>query len=367
MHKDFSNDFSIEYDEGKRSCSLRFRCFDTPNSVTVFGVAQPDYAMEELLQAVRRACLRLHALWSFSLEGSDVALLNEPVAHVKVHEETARLIQCMKEFNGVEPAFDFTVGAVSFLWKKARRLPEERELARALANVGAGKVSVVGPDGGEACGRARGGAHETIPGALDVAMVSGITCDRMGETAAGAWEVVKAREGVRVDVGGAAKGYAADMVADMLRKAGVKSADVDLGGNLYMIGSHPTGRPWRVSVRIPEGVNADPVIVEVVDKSVVTSGGYERFTEIGGKRFTHIIDARTGWPVESDLASATVVAESSLQADMLATTAVMLGSTGLPGLSERHPGCEFIAIRQSGEVLTAVHSPTAATCYNRTR
>jgi thiamine biosynthesis lipoprotein len=94
-------------------------------------------------------------------------------------------------------------------------------------------------------------------------------------------------------------------------------------------------------VRIPAGVNAGPVILEVEDCSVVTSGSYERFIEIDGKRYQHLIDARTGWPAESDLVSATVVSPSSLQADLLATTALLSGSAGIDALRGRHPGCCF--------------------------
>ena len=205
--------------------------------------------------------------------------------------------------------FDFTVGPVSYLWKHAETAPSTTELQNALVHIGADKVSIEGNT------------------------------------------VKKADPFVQVDVGGAAKGFAADVIATTLRDAGVKSADIDLGGNLYMVGNHPAGRPWRVSVRIPEGVAVKAPVLEVRDRSVVTSGSYERFVEIDGKRYQHIIDATTGYPSESDIVSATVSAASSLQADMLATTALLVGTVGLNALKQRHPEAEFTAITNAGELV----------------
>ena len=306
---DFSRDFQITYDDERGACTIRFRCFDTPNAVTVYGCSDDDRAAEQVLLAVRDECLALHRLWSFSLTGSDVWRINEPTARVKVDSRTARLLLSMKEFHNAEPAFDFTVGPVSFLWKHAESVPPEAQIAEALAHVGADKVSIEGD------------------------------------------EVVKADPLTQVDVGGAAKGFAADIVATKLRAAGVASADIDLGGNLYMLGNHPANRPWRVAVRIPEGLDVKRPVLEVCDKSVVTSGSYERFVEIDGVRYQHIIDARTGQPSRSDLVSATVVMASSLQADMLATCALLEGSQGLEGLKARHPEAALVAITTTGELL----------------
>ena len=305
---DYSLDYQIRYDSERDSCSIFFRCFDTPNSVTVFGLPEPD-VVEPLLLRVRNACLSFHRLWSFSSADSDISRINGQVDRVEVDQSTADLLREMIAFNQQEPLFDFTIGPVSLAWKRAQRVPTDEELADALAHVGVSKV--------------------TVDGAV----------------------VMKADPHLRVDVGGAAKGFVADYLAAMLRDAGVESADIDLGGNLFLMGDHPEGRPWRLSVRIPEGVPAERVMVNVSNKSAVTSGSYERFVEIGGKRYQHIIDPRTGWPSDSDIVSATVIADSSLQADMLATTTCLAGSEGFFELALRHPDCDFIAILADGTVL----------------
>ena len=306
---DFSKDFQVSYDEAREACTIRFRCFDTPNSVTVFGRVGKDCDVEDVLLAVRRECLDFHRLWSFSLAGSDIARLNEPASSVKVDERTVQLLSAMKAFHDEEPLFDFTVGQISFAWKHASRVPSETELTAALAHIGVDKV-VIG-----------------------------------GST------IVKTDPLVRVDVGGAAKGFVADAIVALLRKAGVASADIDLGGNIYMLGEHPSGRAWRVAVRVPEGIDVKSPVVEVRNRSVVTSGSYERFVEIEGKQYQHIVDPQTGYPSESDIVSATVVAERSLTADMLATTALLVGTTGLDALRSRHPEATFIAITTAGDVV----------------
>ena len=305
---DYSLDYQICYDAERNSCGIFFKCFDTPNSVTVFGLSEPD-VVEPLLLRVRDACLGFHRLWSFSSDESDIARINGRVDRIEVDQSTADLLREMIAFNRQEPLFDFTIGPVSLAWKRAQRVPTDEELADALAHVGVSKVTVEGT------------------------------------------AIMKADPHLRVDVGGAAKGFVADYLVAMLRDAGVESADIDLGGNLFLMGDHPEGRPWRLSVRIPKDVPAEPVMVSVSDKSAVTSGSYERFVEIDGKRYQHIIDPRTGWPSESDIISATVIADSSLQADMLATTACLAGTEGFFELALRHPSCDFIAILADGTIL----------------
>ena len=330
---DFSKSFTLSYDEPRRSCTLRFRCFDTPNAVTlhdVEGGREGFWALAiEILMDVYRDCQALHQLWSFTLPQSDIARLNADVRKVDVDLCTAALISGMKRFNGIEPLFDFTIGPLSYLWKHADAVPSRDSVEQAMRHVGADKVKLgaFGGDGGsfrEFVERAPGQARTVVE---------------------------KGDPNVRIDVGGAAKGFAADRIAVHLRAKGIKSADIDLGGNLFMLGAHPHGRPWRVAVRVPEGLDMPKTVLEVEDCSVVTSGGYERFVEIGGRRYQHIVDVRTGWPSESDIASATVVAKSSLAADMLATTACLVGSQGLAALSSRHPDCRFVAITQDGDVL----------------
>ncbi|MGE5580857.1 MAG: FAD:protein FMN transferase [Bacillota bacterium] len=134
------------------------------------------------------------------------------------------------------------------------------------------------------------------------------------------------KQGQMVDLGGIAKGYAADRAVDVYRRRGIASAMIDLGGNVALLGGKEDGSPWRVGIQDPDAPRGDCLgFLSLRDKSVVTSGDYERFFEAGGRRYHHIIDPRTGYPAESGLRSVTVVADESMIADGLSTALFVLG------------------------------------------
>jgi len=133
-------------------------------------------------------------------------------------------------------------------------------------------------------------------------------------------------EGMSIDLGAIAKGYAADEVIRILKERGIKSAVADLGGNIFVLGHKPDGSPWRVGIQNPfDSRGSTFAIVEVTDKTLVTSGIYERYFEENGKRYHHILDTYTGYPVENDLASVTIFSDSSIDADALSTSIFSLG------------------------------------------
>lgn len=139
------------------------------------------------------------------------------------------------------------------------------------------------------------------------------------------------KPGMIIDVGGIAKGYTADKAIAYLKSQGIKSAIVDLGGNVYVLGSKPDGKggtkPWRIGIQDPfapaRGTSIG--IVSASDISLVTSGVYERrFTdEATGKTYHHILDPKTGWPSDNDLVSVTVVSKSSMDCDGFAKVLVL--------------------------------------------
>ncbi|WP_454054544.1 FAD:protein FMN transferase [Clostridium sp. Marseille-Q7071] len=137
-----------------------------------------------------------------------------------------------------------------------------------------------------------------------------------------------------IDLGGIAKGYAADEMKNLLVDNGVKSAMINLGGNLYILGNKPNGKQWKIGIQDPNGGSTDTVgNILVNDKSIVTSGTYERFLEVDGKVYHHILDPKTGYPYESDLLSATIISDKSMDGDGLSTYTFALG---------REKGLEFI-------------------------
>jgi thiamine biosynthesis lipoprotein len=132
--------------------------------------------------------------------------------------------------------------------------------------------------------------------------------------------------GMRLDLGAIAKGYAADEIAAIVRRAGVKRAMIDLGGNIFAYGEKEDKSPWRIGIQNPLGNRGDYIgIAEVRNKTIVTSGVYERYIEVEGKRYHHLLSPETGFPADNGLLSVTIIADSSVDADGLSTAVFVLG------------------------------------------
>ncbi len=130
--------------------------------------------------------------------------------------------------------------------------------------------------------------------------------------------------GMRVDFGGIAQGFAADRAADILRQNHVKSAIIDIGGEILTIGQSPEKRPWRVGIRNPRGRGVIETI-DIKDSAVSTSGDYEKFFTIGNERYPHILNPHTGLPAK-EFASVTVCADNAAFADAMSTAIAVMGA-----------------------------------------
>jgi FAD:protein FMN transferase len=134
------------------------------------------------------------------------------------------------------------------------------------------------------------------------------------------------RAGMKIDLGGVAKGFAADEIVGLLSARGVRSALIDLGGNVFAMGSKIDGSSWRIGIQNPDSPRGTYFgIATVVNKTLVTSGVYERFFIKDGKRYHHIMDTRTGYPVDNGLESVTVITDKSFDADGVTLTLFSLG------------------------------------------
>lgn len=171
-------------------------------------------------------------------------------------------------------------------------------------------------------------------------------------------------DGMEIDLGSVAKGYAGDALAALLRENGVTSAMLDLGGNIQAVGTRPDGSPWRVGVRSPDGEGTIG-IVQVENQAVVTSGGYERYFEEGGVRYWHILDPQTGTPARSGLASVTVVGDSGILCDGLSTALFVMGLEDALEHWRQYRDFEAIFIFEDGSVtITAGLEDTFALSQN---
>ncbi|MDR1302647.1 MAG: FAD:protein FMN transferase [Treponema sp.] len=134
------------------------------------------------------------------------------------------------------------------------------------------------------------------------------------------------RSGMALDLGAIAKGYAADEMVKILQNARIKRAIIDLGGNIFAYGAKQNGLPWRIGVQNPLDARGTYLgVLAVQHKSVVTSGVYERYAEINGKRYHHILSTQDGYPVYNGLLSVTIIADHSIDADALSTSVFALG------------------------------------------
>ena len=157
-----------------------------------------------------------------------------------------------------------------------------------------------------------------------------------------------------LDLGGVAKGYAGQRVCDILREGGATGAVVDLGGDVALFGQKPDVSAWRVAVKDPAGGAYLGVLESEGGRYIATSGVYERFFEQNGVRYHHILDPRTGRPAESGLVSATVICESGVWADALATAVCVMGAEQAlqmrAALAETTP-FDVILVTADGRVL----------------
>ena len=209
-------------------------------------------------------------------------------------------------------AFDVTVGPLTRLWRRSRRqreLPSDQRLAEARSDVGFKQLVLRPP------------------------------------------RRVLLRHGpMRLDLGGIAKGFAADAALAVLRSEGIDRALVDAGGDLAIGGPPPNQPGWRVAVG-PWGAGEEPwLVVELAHCGVATSGDASRFTEIGEQRYSHIIDPHTGSP-RLERWSVTVIAGRGIDADALASACCVLGpSAGLPLCQRRQAAVVFVRKGNNGEV-----------------
>jgi thiamine biosynthesis lipoprotein len=238
---------------------------------------------------------------------------------VKVSKPTYEVLQRSIEFSELScGAFDVTVGPLVDLWHSAQdanSIPNDAELQQARSKVGYDKLIL--------------DANET--------------------------SVRFAVDGMRVDLGGIAKGYALDKAVEAMQKGGAVGGMVIIGGEIQCFGLPQEGQnKWRIGLQDPDeakdGFDAGTplLVLNLTDAAVATSGHYRRFVTIGGKRYSHIVDPKNGHSSES-LASVTVICPSATDADALSTAVTVMGKEKGLALIEQMPGVEAILITPAPE------------------
>ena len=292
---------------------------DTVMNLTVYG--------EKAASALENAEKELHtldgAVLSRTAEGSELSALNaangETVSYAADDPLPELIETALAISEATDGAFDPTLAPVLDAWgftKETRRVPSSDELAALLARTGRDKIAL----------------EKTADG-YSVAL----------------------SDGAQLDLGGIAKGYAADLLRAQLEKEGVTSATLDLGGDVFVMGKKSDGSDWRIAVKDPADTESYLGIVSASDAFIVTSGVYERYFEENGVRYHHILDPKTGCPAESGLVSVTVLCKNGAWADALSTACFVLGTDKALALRDdlaaQGVDFELVFVTDDGRVL----------------
>ncbi|MCR4590231.1 MAG: FAD:protein FMN transferase [Lachnospiraceae bacterium] len=263
---------------------------DTVANITIFDGMDKEDA-ERILEESFDEIRRYEELFSAEKEESDVSRINRAAgAETEVAPETAELISVSLKYSELSGGvFDITIRPVSKLWdfKSGKGVPpDDADIKEALKHVG----------------------YENV--ILD--------CEK---------NTVRLKDPeAEIDLGGIAKGYIADRIKEYLINKGVKSAIINLGGNVLLIGSKPDGSDFGVGIEKPFGDGEMVDTIKVSDRSVVTSGNYERCFYYEDRLYHHILDTSTGYPADGGLNAVTVVSGHSVDGDALSTTCFCLGA-----------------------------------------
>lgn len=256
------------------------------------------YAPQETVDNAMRLIRDYEQVLSRTVESSDIWKLNHADGNpVEVNPETADLLRLAVEISEYsDGAFDVTIAPMSALWDFASEtpsVPDASMLKEAAQRVDWRNIRIEGT-------------------------------------------TVTLQNGAEIDLGGIAKGYIADRVAAYLKEQGVAHACINMGGNILVFGGKPDGTDWTIGIRDPNGTaEQSEEVLSLSDGAVVTSGNYERFFLQDGVRYHHILDPKTGMPVQNGVASVTILSNDSALADALSTACFVLGPDASKALLER--------------------------------
>lgn len=289
--------------------------FNTPCSITLYDMQEEE--AQSLITELFRQCKEMEALLSKTIPTSDVARINaaggEPV---EVSSITIQVLEKAVDYSVLsEGAFDVTVGKLTDLWDfqaESPVVPSAHQIQEALPTVdyrgieiSGNRVSLSNPDSA-------------------------------------------------IDLGGIAKGFIADRLTESLEAKGIERGIINLGGNIVALGEKEEDTGWEIGIEKPYSDRREIVeVVSLSDQSVVTSGIYERAFQVDGRLFHHVLDVKTGYPVQSDLESVTIIGPkgSSADCDALSTIALILGSQKGMALIESLEGFEASFVCKNGEIL----------------
>ena len=286
--------------------------FDTVVQIEVWGADQ------EIMEHCRQMCEDYEQMLSATIETSEISRINNAGGEpVEVSDETAGLIEEGIKYGDISDGrFDITIAPATDLWNftdnEEKILPDPDELAEAVTHIDYHCIKVEGNT-----------VTLTDPEA-------------------------------RIDLGGIAKGYIADRLKEYLKDEGIEHALIDLGGNMLTLGRRYDGNDFRIGIQKPfADTGTAMAVVSVNDKSVVTSGDYERYFEKDGVIYHHILDPDTGYPVQNDLDQVTIISDQSVDGDALSTTCFAMGLEDGLELIRSLDSIEAVFVTKDGKIHTS--------------
>ena len=285
---------------------------DTYMTLTAYG-KNAKKGLDEAVDEINK----IEQLVSTGIDSSEISQINEN-GKGSVSETTGYLIKRSKEiYDSTNGVFDITIYPIMQAWgfpTEKYRVPGKKELKKLRGLMGADHVLY----------------------------------DEKKQ------EVTLDKKGMRIDLGGIAKGYTSSKVMDIFKENGISSAVISLGGNVQALNGKPDGSDWRVAVENPADTRSYLGVLSIKNKAVITSGGYERYFKQDGKTYHHIIDPATGYPANNGLTSVTIVSDDGTLADGLSTSLFIMGPEKAQEYWKKHSD-EFdtILVKADGSILVS--------------
>ncbi|MCR3760741.1 FAD:protein FMN transferase [Clostridium felsineum] len=291
-----------------------FYCLGTVINLTAFG-KNCEVAISEAIEALEKIDNTFSAFKDFS----EVSNINKS-AHsnfVKLSAETFFLIESSIYYSKLTNGnFDPTIKPLVNLWsigKENFKIPNKTEISNVLKLVN----------------------------------YNDLILDKKNSS------IMLKNNGQSIDLGGIAKGYAADKIKEVFYKHKIKRGIIDLGGNIVVIGQKAPKQNWNIGVQNPFSTRGEYIgILNLKDKSVVTSGNYERYSVVNGKHYHHIINPKTGYPEDTDVVSVTVISDKSIDGDGLSTGLYIMGVLNSINLINSLKGIDCIFITRNKTVYS---------------
>lgn len=275
--------------------------FDTIVTITLYDEKDAAYIDDAF-----ELCSQYEKRFSRTIADSEISRLNADGQLRNADSTTIDIVTTALRYSQLtEGAFDISIAPLSILWNFTGENPS----VPAAASIAAARKSV------------------------DYTQIS-VSQD-----------TITLQQGMAVDLGGIAKGYIADAIKQYLQAQGVTRGIINLGGNILTFGEKPDGSPFKLGIQYPYAASGQTIAsFETSDCSLVSSGCYERYFEENGVQYHHILNPRTGYPVENDLLSVTILSESSAAGDALSTACYVLGKEKATQLLQTLDGIEAVFV-----------------------